>query len=139
MGKKRANWRTDSNDLIEGDSFFVAGSFMDGFHEWLDSPEGQQSIEAHDMVFDALEDADVDPGQRKIVWADGQRLSIEQSAERVHASYPDMPLDLIERHVFGWLENCAPERYSEQEMEELDRLIQPWIDDYERALHETEK
>jgi hypothetical protein len=38
-----------------------------------------------DLVFDALEHAAVDARQRKIVWADGKRLSIEQSAERIHA------------------------------------------------------
>jgi hypothetical protein len=38
-----------------------------------------------------------------------------------------MPLDMIEPHIFGWLENCAPEHYSEHEMEELDRLIQPLL------------
>jgi hypothetical protein len=133
MGKKRANWRTNANDSDED------GAFADGSTDWMDTPEGQQSIEALDMVFDALEKADVDPQQRKIIWADGQRLSIERSAERVHAMYPDMPLDLIEIHVFGWLENCAPDGYSDHQMEELDQLIQPWLDDYERALRAAGK
>jgi hypothetical protein len=35
--------------------------------------------------------------------------------------------------VQGWLENCAPESYSERQLEELDRLIGPWLDDYERT------
>ena len=35
--------------------------------------------------------------------------------------------------VLGWLENCAPESYSERQLEELDRLIGPWLDDYERT------
>jgi hypothetical protein len=39
---------------------------------------------------------------------------------------------LIEDHVFGWLENCAPESYSEQQLEEFDRLMEPWLEDYER-------
>jgi len=123
------NWRTDQ----------AVGSFMDDFHEWMDSPEGQQSIEAHDMVFDALKDADVDPKRRKIVWGDGQRLSIKQTAKRVHAQHPDMPLDQIESHVVGWLESCAPAHYSDRQMEELDRLIQPWLDDYERASQVRKK
>jgi hypothetical protein len=37
------------------------GSFLDDFLEWMDSSVGQQSIEAHDLVFDALENAGVDP------------------------------------------------------------------------------
>jgi hypothetical protein len=109
------------------------GSFLDDFLEWMDSSEGQQSIEAHDLVFDALENAGVDPRQRKIVWDDGQRLSIQQSAERIHAGHTDIPLDQIEIHVVGWLESCAPESCSERQLEELDRLIGPWLDDYERT------
>jgi hypothetical protein len=95
-------------------------------------PGGQQSIEALDLVFDALAQAGVDAGQRKIVWADGKRLSIEPSVERIHAAHPDMPRDLIETHVLGWLESCAPEACSERQIEELDRLIEPRLDDYER-------
>ena len=63
----------------------------------------------------------------------GERLSIEQSAERIHAEHPGLPRDLIETHVLGWLESCAPESYSERQIEELDRLIEPWLDDYERT------
>jgi hypothetical protein len=55
-------------------------------------------------VFDALEHAGVDARRRKIVWADGKRLSIEQSAERIHGGHPGVPRDLIETHVLGWLE-----------------------------------
>ena len=67
MGKRRAESAFEDNPVING------------FLEWMDAPEGQQSIEALDLVFDALEHAGVDARQRKIVWADGQRLSIEQS------------------------------------------------------------
>ena len=45
-----------------------------------------------------------------------------------------MPRHLIETHVLGWLENCAPESYSKRQLEELDRLIGPWLDDYQRTL-----
>src|ERR1700704_4291089 len=33
----------------------------------------------------------------------------------------------------GVLESCTPEAYSERQLEELDRLIEPWLDDYERT------
>jgi hypothetical protein len=107
---------------------FEDNPFIDGLLEWMDAPEGQQSIEALDLVFDALEHAGLDARQRKIVWADGNRLSIEQSAQRIHAQHPGIPRDLIETHVLGWLENCAPDSYSERQLEELDRLIEPWLD-----------
>jgi hypothetical protein len=121
MGKRRAESAFEDNPVING------------FLEWMDAPEGQQSIEALDLVFDALEHAGVDARQRKIVWADGKRLSIEQSAERIHAGHPDVACDVIETHVLRWLESCTPEAYSERQLEELDRLIEPWLDDYERT------
>ena len=112
---------------------FEDNPFIDGFLEWMDAPGGQQSIEALDLVFGALEHAGVDARQRKIVWADGKRLSIERSTDRIHAGHPGVPRHMIETHVLGWLENCAPESYSERQLEELDRLIGPWLDDYERT------
>lgn len=115
------------------------GSFPDDSVDWMDTPEGQQSIEALDLVFGALDYVDVDARQRKIVWADGKRLSIEQSAERIHAGHPGVPRDLIETHVLGWLESCAPASYSERQLEELDRLIEPWLDDYERTSRAARK
>ena len=121
MGKRRATHPFEDNP------------FIDGFLEWMDAPEGQQSIEALDLVFDALDHAGVDARRRKIVWADGQRLSIEQSAERIHAAHPGVARELIETHVLGWLENCAPESCSERQLNELDRLIEPWLHDYERT------
>lgn len=125
-------WRTKSP--FEDDN-----PFIDGLVEWMDAPQGQQSIEALDLVFDALEHAGVDARQRKIVWADGKRLSIEQSAERIHAEHPGVPRDLIETHVLGWLEGCAPESYSERQLEELDRLTEQWLDDYERKSQAARK
>ena len=121
MGKRRAK------------SPFEANPVIDGLLKWMDAPEGEPSIAALDLVFDALAHASVDARQRKIVWADGKRLSIEQSAARIQAEHPDIARELIEDHVVGWLESWAPESCSEHQLEELDRLIEPWVDDYERA------
>jgi hypothetical protein len=103
MGQRRAKHPFEDNP------------FIDGFLEWMGAPEGQQSIEALDLVFAALEHAGVDARQRKIVWADRKRPSIEQSTNRVHAGHPGVPRHLIETHVLGWLENCAPESYSKRQ------------------------
>jgi hypothetical protein len=125
MGKRRAKHPFEDNLVI------------DGLLDWMDAPEGQQSIEALDLVFGALAHAGVDAGQRKIVWADGKRLSIEQSVARIHAGHPGVARDLIETHVLGWLESCVPESCSEPQLEELDRLIEPWLDDYERRSRDA--
>ena len=118
---------------------FEDNSFIDGFQEWTDSPEGQLSIHAHDLAFAALANAGVDPRGRKIVWGDGKRLSIEQSAERIHAEHQNVPSNLIEAHVVGWLESCAPETCSESQLEEFGRLAEEWLDDYERNSRRARK
>jgi len=127
MGKRREPGIFDDNPFIEG------------FLEWMVSPDGQVAGEVSDLVFATLEDASVDAKRRKIIWADGKRLSIEQSAERIHAEHPDMPRELIETSLCNWLENCVPESFSERQLEELDRLIEPWIRDHERQLRAAGK
>ena len=133
MGKRRAK----PSELDKHP--FEDNPFVEGLLDWMDSPEGQDSIEALDLVFDELDHADVDVRQRKIVWTDGKRLSIEESVERLHVDHPDISRDLIEDHVVGWLENCAPESYSERQLEELDQLMEPWLEDYERKHRATGK
>jgi hypothetical protein len=97
------------------------------FLEWMNSPEGQAAGEVSGMVFDTLENADVDARRRKIIWADGKRLSIEQSAERIHAEHPDTPREFIEISVCSWFERRAPEAGSEDHTNELDRIFGPWM------------
>jgi hypothetical protein len=77
----------------------------------------------------------VDAKRRKIIWKDGQRLSITQSAQRIHAAHTALPLDLIESKVVSWLDMCfAPETYSEKQLDELDRLTEKWIQDHQAAV-----
>ena len=81
MGKPRAKWSGKDKHPFEDNPF------IEELIDWMGSSEGQNSIEALDLVFDALQDVDVDARRRKIVWPDGERLSIEQSAERIHAEH----------------------------------------------------
>ena len=84
-------------------------------------------------VLDALEHAAVDPLERKILWADGARLSIEDTARRIHAQ-SGMPLDSIQSHVVGWLEmTYEPRGLDEHQMEEFELLIEQWIAPYEEV------
>ena len=85
-------------------------------------------------VLDALEEASVDPHERKIIWADGARLSIEDTAQRIH-SESGMSLDKIQSHVVGWLEMIyEPPGLTEEQMEEFELLIERWITPYDEAL-----
>lgn len=93
----------------------------------------QQSEQVLLEVLDALENASVDPLERKIVWADASRLSVEETVRRIHAQ-SGMPLDGIESHVIGWLEMIyEPQGLNEHQMEEFDLLIEQWITPYDEA------
>ena len=86
---------------------------VDDFADWIGLHQGQLSIEVFDVVWMVLKEADVDARHRNIIWHDGQRLSIAESAKRIHAQYPDFALDLIEGDLIGWLEmGFAPPSYS---------------------------
>ena len=119
---------------------FEDNPFVDGLLEWMGSAEGELSSEALDVVWLLLEKADVDAKKRKIIWEDGQRLSIAESVQRIHADYPDFPLDLIATHLIGWLEmEFAPANYSQKQLDELDRLTEKWLEDYERQAEAARK
>ena len=120
MGKRREPDIFDDNPLTED------------LLEWMVSPDGQAAGEVSGLVFATLENASVDAKRRKIIWADGERLSIEQSAERIHAEHPDRPRELIEISLCSWFEHRVPESGSERQINELDRLFGPWIRDRER-------
>ena len=97
----------------------------------MDSPEGQLSDDVREIAWRSLQNVDVDASHRKFVWDDGKRLSIDESVQRIHREYQKFPLDLIEDHLIGWLEmDFAPEGYSQEQLDELDRLTEAWIDDH---------
>jgi len=74
-------------------------------------------------VLDALEQASVDARERKILWPDGARLSIDDTARRIHTE-SGAPLDMVQSHVVGWLEmTYEPQGLDEDQMEEFERLI----------------
>lgn len=104
----------------------------------MDSDQDDDSLRLSEQVLfevlDALADASVDPQDRKIIWGDGARLSIENTTRRIH-SESQMSLHKIESHVIGWLEmTYEPRGLNEQQMEEFELLIERWITPYDEAL-----
>jgi len=105
--------------------------FMEGFAQWLESEEGLQSLDAVDCVYSALDGASVDIVEKKIIWSDGQRLTIEQSAERIHREM-DLCQDAIINHIIGWLQmGYVPEELDDEQMEMFESQINAWVEDYE--------
>jgi hypothetical protein len=107
--------------------------FFDDFLDWMDSPEGTQSTEILYYVSDVLEGARVNPTERKIIWPDGESMSIEQGVERIKK---DSGFDGIEVlvHVIGWLQmGYTPEGLNEKQMEQFENQIECWVEHYENG------
>ena len=65
--------------------------FIDDFMEWMGSPEGQQSIEIDDTLWEALKNVQLDAKQRKLIWPDTKRLDLGQSVRRIKKSIQTCP------------------------------------------------
>jgi len=57
-------------------SIFDNNPFLDGFFEWMDSPEGELATEVLDTLLDLMDDVQVDVKQRKFVWPDAGALNL---------------------------------------------------------------
>jgi hypothetical protein len=118
------------NKDYEG-SVWENNPFIEGLFEYLDSPRGQLADEVREVTWQLLEKVDVDATKRKLIWEDGRRLSIDESVQRIHAQYPQYPVDLIEGRLISWLQmEFAPKRYSQEQLDELDQLTEKWVDDH---------
>jgi hypothetical protein len=118
------------NKEYEG-SVWENNPFIDGLFEYMDSPRGQLSDEVREVVWQLLEKVDVDATHRKLIWEDERRLSIEESVQRIHGDYQEYPVELIEARLISWLEiEFALETYSQEQLDELDRLTEKWVNDH---------
>jgi hypothetical protein len=113
---------------------YPAGNFLEGFLDWMGTREGLASMDALDCVFNALEGATVEASERKIIWPDAQRLSIEQSVERIH-KYSGLDRQAILSHLIGWLQmEYEPQGLDEDQMQRFEKQIDVWVAKYDGAL-----
>jgi hypothetical protein len=113
---------------------YPAGDLLEDFLEWMGTREGLKSMEALDGVFNGLEGATVEASERKIIWPDGQRLSIEQSVERIHKN-SGLDRQAILSHLIGWLQmEYEPEGLDADQMQRFENQIDAWIAKYEGTL-----
>ena len=122
------------------DSIFENNPFIDGFFEWMDSPEGGQYMEISEALWTLMEGVHLDAPQRKVIWPDAEKLDIEQSVQRIQKLFPDFPREGIEEALINWIEmEYAPESYSEAQLDKLDRLTERWIADHRRKAKTSKK
>src|SRR5215831_13190985 len=113
--------------------------FVDRFLEWMGSREGQQCIEIHDVLWDLLEDVQLDAKRRQLIWPDAkrtarkQRLDLDQSVQRIQKLRSDFARDEIEGFLLDWIDmGYDPENYSRAQLDELDKLTAKWVVDHLR-------
>ena len=112
---------------------FENNPFLEGFSDWMDSPEGDLSREVSENVWELLDTVSVDARNRKIIWDDGTALDIQACIERIRSAFPNFPPPLIETHLLAWLESgFVPESYSPEQLQQLDGQIERWLKHYHR-------
>jgi hypothetical protein len=133
MGKPR-------KEHPQEESIFANNPFIEGFFEWMDSPEGEKHLEIYDVLSKLLEDVHLDARERKVIWPDAERLDIEQSVQRIQKLYRDFPRDEIEEFLIDWIDmGYEPENYSQAQFDELDRLTERWVADHLRKAKTSKK
>lgn len=96
-----------------------------------DSMELAEAAQALDATWALLESVQLDAKQRAFVWPDARRLSFEQSVQHIHECHRELAVARIERAVISFIENYAPQGASDDELDELDRLADEWVDELE--------
>lgn len=110
-----------------------------GSEQWVESFADGVYEDAREAVLNSVEQIEtLDPSNRTLVWSGATPLSFNDSVKRISAAYPTLPETLIRSHLFGWLEQGElPGDLSDEEIEELDTLMEPWIDDLEAVRYQT--
>lgn len=110
---------------------------LDRMFEWMVSADGQAFEQARQLAEEALEEVRVDGGARRLIWADGVSLTIEQSVQRIGKTAEageDIAPERIEDEVCAWLEGgYAPDDLTPEQLEELDDQVELWLEDHRQA------
>lgn len=141
----RTSWASSAGNNRKIASSPITSSSTDSWSGW-GSPEGQQCIEVHDVIWDLLEGVQLDAKQRQLIWpgakrtARKERLDLDHSVQRIQKMYPNLPGDEIEEFLLDWIDGSYdPENYSQAQLDELDKLTQQWVADHLRYAKDSKK
>lgn len=136
MGKK--SWSWDRIDL--DDPTLMESGFLEGLNPPESSSDEDLADEAREIVWSLLDAAQIDAQVGTITWSEAKTLDIQQSVRWIHEERPHLPEALIEDKVIAWLElEYAPANYSSEQMEELERRIDRWINTHHRQKRGRKK
>ncbi|WPD22377.1 MAG: hypothetical protein SD837_19585 [Candidatus Electrothrix scaldis] len=92
------------------------------------------AAKAIDAVDEAFEGADLDLQAKKIIWNDGSRLTIEQSAQRISMQSGE-DLIAITNHIINWLTmDFVPKGLTQKQMDAFEDKVDEWVDNYDTGF-----
>jgi hypothetical protein len=104
---------------------------------YFDDPDDKYHeavCQSMDDVNEALEGADVDTDDRRIIWKDGVRLTVDETANRIKKQ-SNVDIEHIKRGILTWLEmEFVPADMNQKQMEIFEEKITNWI-----KVHDKER
>jgi hypothetical protein len=96
-----------------------------------------QAIVQSEVLWAMADSLGLDVRERRFVWPEGSRLTLQQSVEHVRGQRPDFSTQQVEGFLISFIENYLPEECTEAQLDEVDRLAEAWLGELEDA-RETE-
>jgi len=83
-----------------------------------------------DLVDEALKEAYINTDERLIIWPNGERLTVDQSAEKIKGEN-ELDNEVVKDCIMAWVEmDAQPENKNKKQEEIFVEEIQNWVNDY---------
>ena len=83
-----------------------------------------------DIVDEALKEAYINTDERLIIWPNGERLTVDQSAEKIKGEN-ELDNEVVKDCIMAWVEmDAQPENKNKKQEEIFVEEIQNWVKDY---------
>ena len=85
-----------------------------------------------------LDEIDVDIDGRVFIWPDGSKLTMLESAKRIH-DMTGIAYSHINSNMISWLEICyVPDGLDKDQMEIFEKKTDEWIDDFIKEISSSD-
>ena len=83
-----------------------------------------------DIVDEALKAASINTDERLIIWPNGERLTVDQSAKKMKGEN-DLDNEMVKDCIMAWVEmDAQPEDKNKKQEEIFIKEIQNWVNEY---------
>ena len=83
-----------------------------------------------DIVDEALKAASINTDERLIIWPNGERLTVDQSAKKMKGEN-DLDNEMVKDGIMAWVEmDAQPEDKNKKQEEIFIKEIQNWVNEY---------